>query len=185
MKRLIKGVLCFLCWALIVFVIFYVVSKPNYLINIIEDDYVSKQVITIIPKKDVIIDHFDVYKNGDLLCSGNIDNDFCVNVSENEKYKIVVTEGDGRVYKESIAISNIDNEPPTIDVSRDGDNYHIALSDNGCGINYDGIKVINEKGNVIPLLLEDSTISFTSNDSKIIISVFDNNNNMRRTTIYK
>ena len=174
-----------MCWAIIVFVVFYIISKPNYLINIIEDDYASKQVITIIPEKDVTIDHFDVYKNGELLCSGNVDNDYYAYVSENGKYKIVVTEDDGRIYKESIKISNIDNEPPTIDVSRDGDNYCISLSDNGCGINYDNIEVIDEKGNIIPLTFEDNVICFTSNESKMIITVFDNNNNMRRTTIYR
>ena len=174
-----------MCWAIIVFIVFYIVSKPNYLINIVEDDYVNKQVITIIPEKDVTIDHFDIYKNGELLCSGNFDNDYYAYVSENGKYRIVVTETDGRVYKETIKISNIDNEPPTIDVSRDGDYYRVSLTDNGCGINYDTIEVVDEKGNIIPLSFEDDVFSFTSNETKMIISVFDNNNNMRMTTIYK
>lgn len=183
-KKLSDNILKITSGSIVTITVVAVVTAPSYSVNIINADYVLKQKIQVVPKGNNTLEYFDVYKDNEYISTGNKENNYIVVINNNGLYQLNIVENDGKKHTKNIYISNIDFEPPMIDVKSNDDSYEITVSDNGSGIEYDSINIVDTNNCIIPYTVNKNVISFISNEKIIIFSIKDFLGNTRTTTIY-
>ena len=84
---------------------------------------------------------------------------YTVQPTENGSLNVRVTLFNGQYNEESIEISGVDNTAPVlVSNHNDSENLYITVSDDGLGINYEGIKAVSMSGEtVLPISYDTQT----------------------------
>lgn len=159
------------------------VVSPNYTITTLKDNWVLSQVISISSDNLDQINNVKCYQNDELIGELTSDNDFTIKIENNGDYKLIIEDVNGDTKEESIEITNIDFEVPTIDVERLDDVYKATINDTKSGINYSSISVVDQDDRPIEFSISDNVITCPNSNPITKITVYDNLGNGKRMTL--
>lgn len=164
-----------------------VLTTPYYSMNMIKGDYVLKQKLQIQPIGISTIKNFDVYRNDEIIAKGNQDNNFTVNIDDNGIYEIVIENANGKKFKNSVKVTNIDIDGPDIEITKNDNKYEVKIADNGSGINYQSIQITDLSGALVQFACDENNniISFESEAQGITLSAADNLGNIKTVNVIK